>query len=165
MDTGTATRTKPERLVKARRMSHGTLMCADRRKTRRFYEEFLGLETVIHSKNSMMVGLSTDFHVVCVSVRPEKLANMHVFHHWGIDVDTRAEVDAAFQRANELKDTYGIKKIMKPVEQHRVYSFYLQDLDNNWWEIQHTERHHDEYFARGDQFDLPADDSQSKPSE
>jgi predicted lactoylglutathione lyase len=32
------------------------------------------------------------------------------------------------------------------VAQHGVYSFYLQDLDNNWWEIQCCPVEHEDYF-------------------
>jgi len=141
-------------VVSARRLSHGTLMCADRARTRRFYQEFLGLDVVVHSKNSMMLRLGTGLHVVCVEVSPEKLWNLHVLHHWGLDVETRAEVDRAYRDALALQQEYGIKKVMKPTLQHRVYSFYLQDLDGNWWEIQHAERHHDDYFAQGDVMEL-----------
>jgi hypothetical protein len=35
------------------------------------------------------------------------------------------------------------------VDQHGVYSFYMEDLDHNWWEIQHYPG-----FANQDLFDF-----------
>ncbi len=36
------------------------------------------------------------------------------------------------------------------LERHGAYGFYFQDLDNNWWEIQHEPRAIDDFFDRGD---------------
>lgn len=141
-------------IIKSQRLSHGTLLCADMKKTRRFYEDFLGLEVVRHVPAAMMFRLSTGLHVVCVECGPDKLWEMHVLHHWGIDVRTREEVDEAHRNALDLKDEYGIRKIKKPVMQHGVYSFYLQDLDLNWWEIQCAPTDHEELFASGDIADV-----------
>jgi catechol 2,3-dioxygenase-like lactoylglutathione lyase family enzyme len=142
--------TTPTSIVRSCKLSHGTLLCADMKRSRRFYEEFLGLEVVRHAPSAMMFRLGTGMHVVCVETGPDNLWKMHVLHHWGVDVATREEVDDAHQRALALQDEYGIQKIMKPVSQHGVYSFYLQDLDNNWWEVQHAPRQHEDCFARGD---------------
>lgn len=156
MDTGTGASVCPKKdsVVKPYKLSHGTLMCGDMKKSRKFYEEFLGLEVVRHAPPAMMFRLATGMHVVCVECNPEKLANMHVLHHWGIDVATKEEVDDGYMKAVETKDMYGMKKVMKPVMQHGVYSFYLQDLDNNWWEVQHAPRQHEECFAKGDVVDM-----------
>ena len=153
MDTGTApaaTTPKNDSIVKPYKLSHGTLMCCDMKKSRQFYEEFLGLEVVRHAKPAMMFRLATGMHVVAVECSPDKLWDMHVLHHWGVDVATKEEVDEAYKNAQEQKDKYGIRKIMKPVMQHGVYSFYIQDLDKNWWEIQYAPNQHEECFERGD---------------
>ena len=40
---------------------------------------------------------------------------------------------------------------MPATDQHGAYSFYLEDLDGNWWEIQYvTPGFHDLKFAAGD---------------
>lgn len=145
-----ATKPKNDSSVKPSKLSHGTLMCGDMKKSRQFYEEFLGLEVVRHAKPAMMFRLATGMHVVAVECSPDKLWDMHVLHHWGVDVATKEEVDAAYKKAHEQKDKYSIRKIVKPVMQHGVYSFYLQDLDKNWWEIQYAPNQHEECFERGD---------------
>jgi predicted lactoylglutathione lyase len=134
-------------------LSHGTLCVRDLEKTRKFYEEFLGLEVVRHCKPAMCFRLNTLMRIVCVEVKTPP--PMDVMTHWGLDVPTREDVDRAHEKALELKDHYGIQKVMKPHLQHGVYAFYMQDCDNNWWEIQHTaEEQTDAFFARGDRPDL-----------
>ena len=44
---------------------------------------------------------------------------------------------------------------MPIADQHGVYSFYLIDLDQNWWEIQSYEGfQHDDLFEFGDRFSM-----------
>ena len=148
MDTGSAP--KKDSIVKPYKLSHGTLMCGDLQKTRQFYEEFLGLEVVRHAEPAMMFRLATGMHVVAVKRSPNQLPDMHVLTHWGVDVATAEEVDDAHQKAQEHQETYGIRKLTKPLNQHGVYSFYLQDRDKNWWEIQYAPRQHEACFERGD---------------
>jgi catechol 2,3-dioxygenase-like lactoylglutathione lyase family enzyme len=153
MDTGrtpTAVMPRKDSIIKPYKLSHGTLMCGDLQKSRQFYEEFLGLEVVRHTKPAMMFRLATGMHVVAVECSPDKLWDMHVLHHWGIDVATPEEVDEAHKKAQEHREKYGIRKLTKPINQHGVYSFYLQDRDKNWWEIQYAPHQHEACFARGD---------------
>jgi catechol 2,3-dioxygenase-like lactoylglutathione lyase family enzyme len=132
-------------------LSHGTLMCGDLAATRRFYEEFLGLEVVRHAREAMMLRLKTGMYVVCVC-RNEHLPDQHVLTHWGVNVATREEVERAHADAHRLKDEYGIRKITKVKDQHGAYGFYVQDRDNNWWEIQYEGRTIDAFFGAGDRF-------------
>ena len=57
---------------------------------------------------------------------------------------------------------YGIRTVKDCSRQHGVYSFYLEDLDHNWWEIQYYDgTQHDDMFDFGDQFgDSDAHESQ-----
>lgn len=134
-------------------LSHGTLECADLDASRRFYEEFLGLEVVRHAITAMSIRLGMRFHIVCVGVGAQ-IHEKHVLSHWGVDVDSRAAVDAAHAAARTHQADYGIRKVLDVQFMHGVYSFYLQDLDMNWWEIQHYENGflHDDYFEFGDRF-------------
>ena len=134
-------------------LSHGTLMSKDLARSRRFYEEFLGLEVVRHARPAMMLRFKSGMYVVCVCIG-EKVPNQHVLTHWGINVASRGEVDQAYAEAERRKDEYGIQKIQKVRERHGAYGFYLQDLDNNWWEIQHEPRTIDAFFAKGDVIDM-----------
>ena len=134
-------------------LGHGTLECFDLKASRRFYEEFLGLECVHHAISALAVRLGMAFHIVCVEVG-DQIHPCHVLNHWGLDVTSREEVDQAHAKALEYKETYGIRQVLDATEMHGVYSFYMEDLDHNWWEIQYYENgfQHADYFDFGDRF-------------
>jgi catechol 2,3-dioxygenase-like lactoylglutathione lyase family enzyme len=144
-------------------LSHGTLMCRNMAQSRRFYEEFLGLEVVRHAKPAMMLRLKSGMYVVCVC-RGEHLPEQHVLTHWGVNVASREEVERAHAEAHRLKAKYGIRKITKLKDQHGAYAFYLQDLDYNWWEIQYEPRTIDVFFAAGERFDMSVHATDSEES-
>jgi predicted lactoylglutathione lyase len=143
-------------VVKPYVMSHGTLEVQNLQKSRRFYEQFLGLECVRHVKPGMVVRCGMKFHIVCIEVgnaiRPSSFLT-----HWGLDLESRAAVDDAYTNAQKLKDEYGIRRITPCVLQHGVYSFYIEDLDHNWWEFQYYDGfQHDDMYDFGDV--VPADE-------
>ncbi|MFD4602987.1 VOC family protein [Streptomyces sp. NPDC058464] len=125
--------TKPP-ILKSTFISHGTLECRDIFATRRFYEEVLGLEVAQQASLALIVRLG-GHHVYAVIETPDNDQEMPLLNHNGIDLGTREEVDEAHVKMQEIKDEYGIRKLTSPVLQHGTYSFYLQDLDGNWWEI------------------------------
>lgn len=141
-------------VIKPYVLSHGTLECHSLPASRRFYEEFLGLECVRHAKPAMAIRCGLKFHIVCVEVGP----NVHpcsVLNHWGIDVQSKEAVDEAHANALKYQQKYQIRQVLKPVSQHGVYSFYLEDLDHNWWEVQHyASFQHDDLFDFGDRFSM-----------
>ena len=78
-----------------------------------------------------------------------------MLNHWGVDVGSKEEVDAAHANALKYKDKYKIRQVLPVVMQHGVYSFYLEDLDHNWWEIQHYPGFQNEdLFDFGDRFSM-----------
>jgi catechol 2,3-dioxygenase-like lactoylglutathione lyase family enzyme len=162
-ESAAATVAPRKAVVSPLRLSHGTLMCKNLTASRRFYEEFLGLEVVRHARPAMMLRLNTGMYVVCVCIG-ERVPNQHVLTHWGLNVGSREEVDRAHAEAHRLKDTYGIQKIQSVRERHGAYGFYMQDLDNNWWEIQHEPRAIDAFFARGDVVEMSVHATESADS-
>ncbi|NPC55920.1 VOC family protein [Caenimonas soli] len=139
-------------VVRPRVLSHGTLEVYDLSATRRFYEEFLGLEVARHSSGAMVTRCGPSSHVVCIQ-SGDKLHPVTVMNHWGLDVESREAVDAAHAAALAHKDRYGIRNVRGTQFQHGVYSFYLEDLDHNWWEIQYYEGDETEdMFDFGDRF-------------
>ena len=113
-------------VVKPYCMSHGTLEVYSLKASRRFYEEFLGLECVRHGKPAMVIRLGMRFHVVCVEVG-DQIHPCSLLNHWGVDVATRAEVDEAHAKAVAHKDKFKIRQVLPVQEMHGVYSFYLED--------------------------------------
>ena len=139
-------------IVKPFLMSHGTLECFNLNESRRFYEEFLGLESVRHAPLGMAVRLGLRFHVICLEVG-DKLQPVSLGNHWGVDVESKEKVDEAYQNAIKYKERYNIREIGHPTLQHGAYSFYMKDLDHNWWEIQYIPNFlHDDLFDFGDVF-------------
>ena len=120
-------------VIKSRFISHGTLASRDLDATRKFYEAFLGLEVIKTSKVSLMVRLGGN-HVYAVVKSTAKMEMVRLNHN-GIDVESDAEVDAAYRACNEQAAQWGLHDITEPVAQHGTYSFMFRDLDGNMWEI------------------------------
>lgn len=141
-------------VVKPLLMSHGTLECRNLNETRKFFEEFLGLECVRHNVEGMHARCGMKFSIVCLQV--EKQVNkLSMFNHWGLDVESKEQVDVAYKAAIEMKDKYKIKSITEPVMRHGIYSFYLEDLDSNFWEVEYYDGGsvHEDAFDFGDRFE------------
>lgn len=119
--------------IRTRFLSHGTLGSRDIKKSRRFYEEFLGLETTQTSPVSLMIRLGGE-HVYAV-VQVKKKSEMPRYYHNGIDVETPEEVDKAYEIVLSANEEWGVRDATRPVEQHGTYSFHFWDLDDNCWEI------------------------------
>jgi len=135
-------------------ISHGTLECRSLARSRKFYEEFLGLECAVHSPTSMAIRCGLKVHITAVEVG-DALHPGNLLNHWGLDLESLDAVDKAYTDSVASKERYGIGEVKQPMERHGVYSFYLQDLDGNWWEIQHYDGFlHDDIFDFGDQYAL-----------
>lgn len=145
-------RIKGDPVIKSLYLSHGTAECYDLEKSREFYEDFLGLNCVRIAPEGLIFTIGLRFHVVVLSLgtveRPMGIAN-----HWGLQVATKEEVDQAYEKTVALKDKYGIMEILPPTDQSwGAYTFFLQDRDHNWWEIEYYPGNlTDDFFAFGDQ--------------
>lgn len=131
---GTA-KVKAEPTLKLRFLSHGTLESKDLDFTRRFYEEFLGLEVVRPSKISLWCRLGGQHIYVVVAVQPGKKGEMPLLNHNGIDVETEEQVDECHRLVVRDAEKWRLHKISKPAVQHGTYSFFFWDADENSWEI------------------------------
>jgi catechol-2,3-dioxygenase len=141
-------------IVKPFMLSHGTLECRSLKESRRFYEEFLGLECVRHAPQAMHARCGIKFSIVCVEVGND-VKPMSILNHWGLDVESRAAVDEAHKHAVAMKEKYKIGKITDPTNRHAVYSFYLEDLDGNYWEIEYYDGSmHEDAFDFGDRYPM-----------
>jgi len=119
--------------LKTRFLSHGTLGCRDLDATRRFYEEFLGLEVVRTSPVSLMIRLGGHHVYAVVQTRQKDKQARH--YHNGLDVETDADVDDAWRLCHAQAGQWGLHDIGKPSARHGTYSFLFWDLDDNCWEI------------------------------
>jgi len=144
----------PERsqasVVKPMLLSPRHAMCKDLAKSRRFYEEFLGLEVVRHARPAMMLRLKTacTSSAVCIG---EKVPTSRA-HSLGVNVATREEVDRARRGAAAEGDIRNPEN-HKVLERHGAYGFYFQDLDNNGGDPARAARHR-RFFSKGDVIDM-----------
>lgn len=120
-------------VLKTKFLSHGTLGSRDLEETRRFYEEFLGLEVIRTSPISLMIRLGGS-HVYAVVEQKKKDPQPRINHN-GIDVESDADVDEAWRLCHEQAAKWGLHDITRPLAQHGTYSFLFWDRDDNAWEI------------------------------
>ncbi|HEV2303206.1 MAG TPA: VOC family protein [Stellaceae bacterium] len=124
---------KPAPRLKLSFLSHGTLDSRDLAFSRRFYEEFLGLDVVQTSPISLLVRLGGPNTIAVVFSK--HVGEMNLLNHNGLDVRTRQEVDEAHRICCAEAEKWRLKKISTPHLQHGTYSFYFWDADDNCWEI------------------------------
>ena len=136
-------------IVRAAYLSHGTIACRDLVKSRRFYEEFLGLDVIHLKPPALALRLATNVYIACVCLG-DKAPTNSVWSHFGLNVASPEEVDRVHAEALRHQDTYELLHIDTPRTLHGAYQFYLQDRDTNWWEIQYDNRTIDEIFASPD---------------
>lgn len=132
--TDTPSEPRPEPTLKLNFYSHATLECRDIQKTRQFFNEFLGFETVQMSPASFWARLGGNQVIVVVKAAIPS-GEMNFLNHNGLDVATEAEVDAAYETVQRDAQKWGLKKITKPKVIHGTYCFYFWDQDGNAWEI------------------------------
>jgi catechol 2,3-dioxygenase-like lactoylglutathione lyase family enzyme len=114
-------------------LSHGTLASRDLDFARKFYEEFLGLEVVRTSHRSLMIRLGGANTIAVVLTN--KITQQDHLNHNGLDVETKEDVDAAYELILREKEIWKIGHVTKPVKQHGTYAFFFRDADENVWEI------------------------------
>ena len=141
---------KPRPALKLRFLSHGTLESRYLAFSRRFYEEFLGLEIVQTSPISLLIRLGGPNTIAVVYSK--QAHEMNLLNHNGLDVSSREEVDEAHRIVCAGAEQWRLKKITKPHLQHGTYSFFFWDADDNCWEIlTNPEGGYRWLFEQGDQ--------------
>lgn len=120
----------------------GTLLSKDLEKSRRFYEDMLGLECVRCDADRLLArapraSTEGERRWVLEVRQSDSISNpQHVLHHWGIDLVSKAAVDQMHSRLKAHQAEYGIGVIHDPLFQHASYAFYFCDMDANWWEFE-----------------------------
>lgn len=146
-----------EPLIRPSMLVGGSLLSTDLARTRRLCEGFLGLQCTRADDGTLLVrnraraDAGGTYWVIEVRQVGSIENPQGRFNHWGVDVASRAEVDAAHAVAEKHKDYYGIDLVQRVSEQHGVYAFYFRDVDAHWWEVEHHPATVHEKFAKGDQ--------------
>ena len=138
-------------LIQNDTLSHGTVECTDMVATRRFYADFLGLDSHRPFREAQYIYRGGPWTVVCVCVDGGEGKEQPVDNHFKITVGTADEVDAAHAAAVENRELFGIEQIRDVVEQDGRRGFLLQDLNHSWWEITDIDQgYYDRIFDEGD---------------
>lgn len=123
-------------IVPAGPISYVTLECLDIEKTVRYYREFLGLDATPQSDHHFFSRGNGGVCVIGVQVDSMHFPQPMLNHH-GITLQGNEELIDRMRRSVEASATeFGVMKVLPATHQHGSYSFYLQDLDTNWWEIE-----------------------------
>ncbi len=136
-------------LVQTEQLSHGTIECNDIPATRRFLNEFLGIDVVRPLEEAQYMWKGGPWSVVCVCVEGEQ-KDQGPENRFRLAVGSAVEVDAAHSSAKAHAEDYAIKKITDVASTNGLRSFMLQDMNHVWWEIAHVDRaHYDRLFEQG----------------
>jgi catechol 2,3-dioxygenase-like lactoylglutathione lyase family enzyme len=130
-------------IVPAGPISYVTLECRDLGESLRFYRDFLGVD-VEHAGERYFFTRGNGGVRAIVVERGDALLDQPVQNHHGITLHAeRAKIDELRAAALASQVEFGIRKVHRAVDQHGSYSFYMQDRDTNWWEIEVWEGHVD----------------------
>jgi catechol 2,3-dioxygenase-like lactoylglutathione lyase family enzyme len=122
-------------------LHRGTLVTRNLDVMRRFLEELLGMECVRTAPDRMLARHRRDrgaknYWVLEICAVAEITHPQRLVNHWGFMVASNAEVDRAHRVATARQAEFGLKRVHPPKGNHGSYSFYFEDLDSNWWEIE-----------------------------
>jgi catechol 2,3-dioxygenase-like lactoylglutathione lyase family enzyme len=130
-------------LVPAGPISYVTLECRDVEVSIRFYREFLGLDAERGGPNYFLTRGNGGVNAIVVE-RGDAVVEQTVMNHHGITLWTdESKIQELHAAAAAHKDAFGIQRIMTLTHQHGSYSFYMEDRDTNWWEIEVWDGHVD----------------------
>ena len=138
---------RPAPAVRTTSLERGTFLTRDLAACRRLLEEVLDLECVRYAPRSMYVRerghrpgepLAGQPYLVLEVHEVDEIPNPQAFlNHWGVFVQSQSAVDIAYDKIMANKERYGIRAVQKQKVNHGAYSFYFDDADSNWWEVEH----------------------------
>ena len=117
-------------------LSHGTLETKNLDAARRFYAEFLGLETVRRGELAVWVRCGGGWMVACVNTG-ENMQPPPPDIRWCLDLASADELQSAHADAVRLQAEYGMQEVLPIKTEGTQSSFLISDVDGNWWEICH----------------------------
>ena len=126
-------------VVRASKLSHGTLESADLQESRRFYEEVLGLTVRQFVPVSIHIDTGDGYMYAAVHA-PKATRAMPVYYRNTLLFGAREAIDEAYDVVVRVQSEYGIQEIAPPTSSGARYSFLLRDLDGNWWELAYDAR-------------------------
>jgi catechol 2,3-dioxygenase-like lactoylglutathione lyase family enzyme len=121
-------------------ISYAMLQSRDLKRARPFYAEFLGLP--IEARGEGTLCSQTAYGANLVIVEESDVLPQPVLNHTGITVHGPPHlVDLVHAEAVAQQERFGILRVKAVTDVHATYSFYFQDMDTNWWEIEVLDLH------------------------
>lgn len=117
-------------------MTHGTVDVADVVNARGFYEEVLGLRSVLRFDMAQFTSGGGDFTFVGVQVGGNHVADQTPDNRWVLLVGGEEELKARYENALALRERFGIRKVTEPARgEDGNLSFLVESADSNWFEL------------------------------
>jgi catechol 2,3-dioxygenase-like lactoylglutathione lyase family enzyme len=123
-------------IVPAGPISYVMLECRDLDASLPFYRDYLGLDVRRGASHYAYCGGHGGVNVIVVEVGDRLVPQRRSNHHGVMLRADEATIDRLHAATEPVKDRFGIKKLQTPVYAHGSYSFYLEDQDTNWWEVE-----------------------------
>ncbi len=123
-------------IVPAGPIGYVTLECRRLAPTVSFYRDYLGLEIRRVGPTYAHCGGYGGVNVIVVEVGDRLLPQRRSNHHGLMLRGDESTIDRLHAATAGVKDTFGIQKLQAPCAAHGSYSFYLEDQDTNWWEVE-----------------------------
>lgn len=98
--------------------------------------DLLGFEQVSRSPGQAALRHHESEWVLTVHEGGEAYPDRPRHHHFGVRVETKKEIDAAWEFINVHKDEYGLLQMDPQVVRHGSYSIHFQEPGTNFWEIE-----------------------------
>jgi catechol 2,3-dioxygenase-like lactoylglutathione lyase family enzyme len=99
-------------------------------------EDFLALERVDESQGTVVMRHPNSAWPLSVHEAGPDAPPKQMHNHYGVRVQTKQEVDAAYAYLVAHKDEYGISEVTEPEFSHGSYSVYLLEPGTNGLEIE-----------------------------
>ncbi len=98
--------------------------------------DLLGFEEVSRKGGEAMMRHPRSAWTLAVHEGGEPYPDRPRHHHFGVRVEKKTEVDAAWDYINAHHDEYGLGQVDPQVHRHGSYSVHFQEPGTNFWEIE-----------------------------
>jgi catechol 2,3-dioxygenase-like lactoylglutathione lyase family enzyme len=118
--------------------THGTIECNVWASSVKFYKEGLGMEVITHivtPKPHNIQHPSKPWYVVSLEVPEKNRKYLGLLQRYTISVATPDDLQEAHRRFREHGGDLGLTRLEAVKESDAGKSFFLCDLNRNWWEI------------------------------
>jgi len=118
--------------------THGTIECNDWASSVNFYKRGLGMDVITHIATSMPHNIkhpSKPWYVVSLEVPEKNRKYLGLMQRYTIAVGSPEDLTEAHRGLRERGADLGVTRVEEIRDHDRGRSFFLCDLNRNWWEI------------------------------